>query len=388
MGPQDPFRATATSISSLAIMDRTPRPRRRNTVSVDRLRRSSTLQDHVKVLTLNMPTDYGKSVQMIKLRQSFESFVDATSPSSDMTKMNDKDGTATSDGSASKTGPGHDILLSIPHAELVELQPFESSWYAMILIDNSAIQAVDAFISAGQKHYKETHMNGAFVSPFSESAAREQPFAHVQVKISEFCGKLLHTTFADPKGEVLFRPGDDMLSLKPKELLGPCSVTIHLAGYWHDETKQGPLLYLTNVSMLDASKVGEPCGSEEVEELEPPPPPLSLPPSVHEMLKSPGGTVKAGRRLSLTPPPVDKADPTQDHGESTSDLLSGEFRFSPMEDEHVSSPHKATSPRLEQLKIEARMGDLTVPPTKPPKSYVRRKLNLTTKAKRRSHETP
>ena len=45
---------------------------------------------------------------------------------------------------------------------------------------------------------------------------------------------------------MLFKPGDEMLNLHAKPLLGSCAPTIHLAGYWYDKTKQGPLLYLSH----------------------------------------------------------------------------------------------------------------------------------------------
>ena len=58
--------------------------------------------------------------------------------------------------------------------------------------------------------------------------------------------------------------------------LGACAVTIHMAGYWYDKTKQGPLLYLMSASALDKKK------KTRVDEAEI---------QIDELLKSPGGTV-------------------------------------------------------------------------------------------------
>lgn len=71
-----------------------------------------------------------------------------------------------------------------------------------------------------------------------------------------------------------------MLDLQAKPLVGPCSPTIHLAGYWYDTTKQGPLLYLTELAQLDHA--------------------LSCPPSpkLSKAWMSPGGSLHARRSLN------------------------------------------------------------------------------------------
>lgn len=63
----------------------------------------------------------------------------------------------------------------------------------------------------------------------------------------------MHTTFVDASGRAILVPGDDLLDLMHKPPLGPCSTTIHLMGYWYDRTKQGALLYLTDVVRHNAS---------------------------------------------------------------------------------------------------------------------------------------
>lgn len=234
-------------------------------VSVGRLLRRSTLQDHVTIDELKMPADAGQKVELFKLRQSFENFL-APPETMDATKVAGVN-------PASVSSVGHDIFVSLPRAELVELQPTPSGWYAVFLVDKTAKTAIETFVHAGRRHFKETNMFGGFVSPFSTPTVYEAAHTRLHIKVSDYCGKLMHTTFCDAQGDVLFSPGDDILHLHAKPKLGLCSLTVHLAGYWYDCTKQGPLLYLAEVHAL--GKEADPG--------------LNLPPTISE--QSPGGTV-------------------------------------------------------------------------------------------------
>ena len=118
-------------------------------------------------------------------------------------------------------------------------------------------------------------MFGGLVSPFSEPTANETAHSRLHVKLSEYGGKLLNATFYDAQGSTLYKPGDDILALHSKPPLGQCTPTIHLAGYWFDSTKQGPLVYLSSITLLQPDvNPGEDAA-----------------PMISELLKSPGGTV-------------------------------------------------------------------------------------------------
>lgn len=166
-------------------------------VSVDRLLRRSTLQDHITIDPLQMPAG-GQGVEIIKLRSSFRSFDEAspprpekhavTSSADGSAPMQVTDGFATSHPSVSPTPPlttnsGHDILVTLPNAELVELQPGPSGWYAVLAIDQAGKTAVESFVSTGRRHYKETNLNAGYVSPFSEPLYHETAHARLNVKV-------------------------------------------------------------------------------------------------------------------------------------------------------------------------------------------------------------
>ena len=116
----------------------------------------------------------------------------------------------------------------------------------------------------------------------------------------------MHTTFCDVKGDTLYQPGDEVLNLHRKPLLGPCSPTVHMAGYWHDETMQGPLLYLTGVNAISKS-----LQSELINEA----------PMISELLKSPGGTIS---RRSFTSP---MSNDTPEEGAERLENVFGEWVF-------------------------------------------------------------
>ena len=274
----------------------------RKKVSVDRLMRRSTLQDHITVNELPMP-DGGQRVELIKLRSSFTSFASPTL-SADVT-AGESHNPATPQCNT-LAGSDHDILVTLPNAELVEMQPNASGWFAVLLIDKAAKLAIASFVNAGRRHFKETNMNGGFVSPFSEPLLSEKGHARVHVKISEMGGRLMHTTFCDVKGDALYQPGDEVLNLHDKPLLGPCSPTVHMAGYWHDETMQGPLLYLTGVNAISKS-----LQSELINEA----------PMISELLKSPGGTIS---RRSFTSP---MSNDTPEEGAERLENVFGEWVF-------------------------------------------------------------
>ena len=239
------------------------------TVTVDRLLRRSTLQDHITIDELPMP-EGSQKVELIKLRNSFTEFA------TEEEKQRAMEQAASPKAKRSTGSGGHDIHVTLPYADVVELQPNASGWFAVLLIDKAAKEAIESFVHTGRRHFKETNMHGGYVSPFSEPLAGEVGHARVHVKISEMGGRLLHTNFFDEKGAVLYKPGDEMLDVHHRPLLGACAVTIHMAGYWYDKTKQGPLLYLMWASALDKKK------KTRVDEAEI---------QIDELLKSPGGTV-------------------------------------------------------------------------------------------------
>ena len=281
-------------------------PTERKTLAIERLLRRSTLQNHIKVDELPMP-DGQQKVELIKLRGSFTSFgapgantnTETGSPPAEKTVK----AAATS---------GHDIVVTIPHATLVELQPTASGWFAVLLIDKAAKGAIESFVNIARKHYKQTTMHSAFVSPFSEPLISENGHTRVHVKISEYSGMMTSTTFYDETGGKIFAPGDQIVDLteKPKRLLGSCSPTIHMAGYWHDETKQGPLLYLTSVSALSV---------EARNEL------LRGVPIISEVQQNQDGTVSrhefAPSELSFVPPSVQSINKDESHSVSPPAVL-------------------------------------------------------------------
>ena len=242
-------------------------------ISIGRLLRRSTLQNHIKVDEL--PVANGEQrFELIKLRGSFTSFSSPDNVAAD----------SVATGTTNKSG--HDILVSLPFAKLLEMQPSPAGWFAVLSIDKAAKVAIESFVNAGRRHYKETNMHGGFVSPFSELRASDTQGGHVRVhvKIAECDGIILGTTLYDEKGEVMFKPGDQIASLHAKPLLGACSPTIHMAGYWYDQTKQGPLLYLRSVAALPASAATK----EQLDE----------PPIISAECQTPKGSIRRKSYLS------------------------------------------------------------------------------------------
>lgn len=244
-------------------MASSPSSPKKKVVSVARLLRRSTLQDHVTHDQLKLSQPDVQTVELIKLRRSFEDF-----------ESKPQEAKATVPNPA-----GHDILVSLPSATLVEIAPTASGWYAIFLIDETAKTAIESFVNTARRHYKETNMFGGLVSPFTEPTVSEAAHSRLHVKISEYGGKLLNTTFFEADGGTKYKPGDEILTIYSKPPLGLCTPTIHLAGYWFDSTKQGPLLFLsTTTSLLHDIDPSEGAA-----------------PTISELLKSPGGSVT--RRL-------------------------------------------------------------------------------------------
>lgn len=238
-----------------------PSPKR-PVVSLTRLLRRSTLQDHVTVDRLSAPLHDQQTIELIKLRRSFGDFLASTE---------------NGDESMTTTNPdGHDIFVSLPRVELVEFLPNQSGWFAVFLIDKTAMAAVESFVKTTRRHYRETNMFGGVATPFSEPLKNEDAHSRFHIKIAECGGKLLNSTFYKADGEIAFKPGDDLLLALSQLELGHCALTIHMAGYWYDSTKQGPLIFL---STLRASNRDGDEGSD------------AATPEITEMLKSPGGSV-------------------------------------------------------------------------------------------------
>ena len=230
----------------------------RETIEIDRLLRKSTLESHV--MHSSLPTmEKSHNVSLIKLRDSFEGFSPKSSPlmtgGSPSPKF-DNISTMTSPTRRSSSA-SHDIIVKLPLTQLVEIQPSESGWFAVFTIDEKAKNAFDNFVQAGRRHFKQTRFQAGYICPFSEPRAHEARMgAHsrLHVQISEYCGKVLNTTVCDSEKNVLYQPGDKLVDIYQKVPLGPCTVSIHMMGYWYDLTKQGPLLYLAELCTLASNE--------------------------------------------------------------------------------------------------------------------------------------
>lgn len=240
----------------------------RETVEVSRLLRKSTLEQHVVVDTLPVP-EKGHNVELIKLKPSFEGFSNppslnpspAASPHVGNRRLADFGTSSEEVAPLPRRNSTHDILLNLPNVELVEVAPRDSGWFAVFTIDKITKDAIDAFVTTGRRHFKENRFQAGYISPFSEPLqheVRKGAYARVSVQISEYCGKVMHTTFTNEDDEVEHGPGDELLDVYQKAPLGLCAATIHLMGYWYDLTKQGPLLYLTKLTSIARVLVVEP----------------------------------------------------------------------------------------------------------------------------------
>ena len=237
---------------------------KRETVEIDRLLRKSTFEKHVTIDALKS-SDKNYNVEVIKFCPSFEGFSPPASPvihhprpgaDASIEALDFKPG----EGKPLPLPPGtpprskinpHDIILNVPRAELVEIKPCDSGWFAIFTIDRLTKDAIDAFVAAGRRHFKENRFQAGNISPFTEPLqheARKGAHMRLSVKISEYCGKMMQTTIFNAEDEVIFSAGHELLHLHEKPPLGPCAVSIHLMGYWYDLTKQGPLLYLTKLA--------------------------------------------------------------------------------------------------------------------------------------------
>ena len=224
----------------------------RKVLEVKRLMRTSTLNDHIVIDSLG-PRDAddtvaAKKFETIKLRASFEGFSEPASPIA----VTARTARPTPDAASTPKLP-QDIFVKLPNAELVEVQPRDAGWFAVLTINAKAKEAIEAFVNTARRRFRETHLNAGYISPFSDPLPHElRAGAHARVsfQISEYHGKMLHSTFLTSDGGILFGPGDELLDVHQKPPLGACSVVVHLMGYWYDKTRQGPLLYLTEISLL------------------------------------------------------------------------------------------------------------------------------------------
>lgn len=164
----------------------------RNLVEVKTLLRRSTLNDHVTIDPLTQSDDKAKQVEIIKLRSSFGNFSQPASPICTHRRLTGLQGCA-----SAPTSPmcsyadrvhksSHDILVNLPQAELVEIQPRDSGWFAIFTVDKTTRDAIDAFVVAGRRHFKEVRLNAGYVSPFSDPLDCEKragAFARVSVQV-------------------------------------------------------------------------------------------------------------------------------------------------------------------------------------------------------------
>jgi hypothetical protein len=184
--------STSTSMMSSA----------RKILPIDRLMRRSTMQNHIKIEPLKQPEGEPR-VELIKLRASFEPNLEVDPATTVEGEADALTKPSSSTKSLTKTRPangapgGHDILVTLSRAELVELQPLVSGWYAIFLVDKPSKQAVEAFVQVGRRHYKESYLDGGFVSAFSEPALHEKGHARLHVKVCKSattttCARVVH----------------------------------------------------------------------------------------------------------------------------------------------------------------------------------------------------
>ena len=68
----------------------------------------------------------------------------------------------------------------------------------------------------------------------------------------------MSSSFCDVNGQstdkYMYGPGDKILSLHARPPLGSCSPTLHFMGYWWDQTKFGPLVYLNSTNLVNEPK--------------------------------------------------------------------------------------------------------------------------------------
>ena len=312
---------------------------KRETVEIDRLLRKSTFEKHVTIDALKS-SDKNYNVEVIKFCPSFEGFSPPASPvihhprlaaDASIAALDFKPG----EGKSLPLPPGtpprckinpHDIILNVPRAELVEIKPCDSGWFAIFTIDRSTKDAIDAFVAAGRRHFKENRFQAGNISPFTEPLqheARKGAHMRLSVKISEYCGKMMQTTIFNAQDEMIFSAGHELLHLHEKPPLGPCAVSIHLMGYWYDLTKQGPLLYLTKLAsfakdvpstppspLLPAGMPGwEPGRWGWTEEAPPPPTPVQPPPTPVQPPSSASSFPSPPKEGRICPPPPVQTSP-------------------------------------------------------------------------------
>lgn len=141
-------------------------------IDIPRLLRKSTLNDHVVVNPLEATAEQGQTVELMKLRRDFVGF---SSPQTSDEANESKDA----------QNP-HDIYLSIPQAELCEVKPCNSGWFATLVIDKESKLAIEAFISAGRRHFKQMGTDAGYISPFADPLAHEirmVPNAHARLTV-------------------------------------------------------------------------------------------------------------------------------------------------------------------------------------------------------------
>lgn len=241
----------------------------RSHISLEALLARETLQqENLQCKPLGNPIG-GASVELMKLSPTFDGFHasdDSGVLSEKAERPNAIDGRAGATKSAPSAPEPHDILVRLPRADLVAVQPEASGWYAIFTIDHATKVSLDAFSRAASENYKVQYGGkGAFVSPFAEPTSAEKHTgarARLYAKVSEYFGRMLHSSFVDNTGAAIHLPGDEVLKVHAKPPLGVCSPTLHLMGYWHDKTKYGPLIYLlgTNTVGVEGPKSLSPLG--------------------------------------------------------------------------------------------------------------------------------
>ena len=142
-----------------------------------------------------------------------------------------------------------DVLVEIQAARLIGIRSQSDGYYAVMGISDDQKEMVNALVSAAKHHVGQV-VEGSdreLVSPLDSATGEDLAMgiaARLNCKISVFAGRMTAASIISEHGEALFRPGSKAVGLCEQPPAGACDATVHMMGFWHDETQFGPLLYL------------------------------------------------------------------------------------------------------------------------------------------------
>ena len=142
-----------------------------------------------------------------------------------------------------------DVLVEIQAARLIGIRSQSDGYYAVMGISDDQKEMVNALVSAAKHHVGQV-VEGSdreLVSPLDSATDEDLAMgiaARLNCKISVFAGRMTAASIISEHGEALFRPGSKAVGLCEQPPAGVCDATVHMMGFWHDETQYGPLLYL------------------------------------------------------------------------------------------------------------------------------------------------